>query len=78
MPHRAVHGPEPGGPQPDPLDLTGGRPDVDHIAHAVLVLQQHGDACQDVGDHLLGADGDGQADKASPGHQRSKLHAEDL
>jgi hypothetical protein len=44
VPHGPVHGPEPSGAQPDPLDHALGGTGVNYIAGAVLVLHQHGDA----------------------------------
>jgi hypothetical protein len=45
------------------------RTGVDHIAGAVLVLHQHGDAGQEVPDHLLGAEAEHQPGDARPGQQ---------
>ena len=54
VPDRAVQGAQPRHPQADRLDRAGGLADVDHVADAVLVLEDHEDAGEEVLDQASG------------------------
>jgi hypothetical protein len=56
VPHRALDVPQPGHPQAHRLDGPDGLPEVHHVADAVLVLEDHEDAGQEVLDEALGAE----------------------
>ena len=62
--------------QADGLDRAGGLAEVDRVADAVLVLEDHEDARQEVLDQVLGAEAQGDAGDAGTGEQRRDRQAE--
>ena len=61
VPDLAVVAAQLGHPQADLDDLAGGDARVDGVADAVLVLQDHEDAGEEVGDQVAGAETDRHA-----------------
>ena len=72
-PRRVAHR---GDPQADRLDHAGRLAEVDRVAHAVLVLQQHEQAGDQVLDQALRAEAERHADDAGAGQQRRQVEAE--
>ena len=64
------------GPQSDRLDRAAGLAEVDHVADAVLILEQHEQPGDQVLDQCLGAEAEGQTGDAGAGEQRRELDAE--
>ena len=67
VPDRALDVAEPGDPQADRLDGAAGLAEVDRVADAVLVLEDHEDAGQEVLDQALRAEAERDADDAGAG-----------
>ena len=63
-------------PQADGLDGAGGLAEVDDVADAVLVLEHHEDAGQEVAHEVLGAETDGDAEDAGRRDDRGEVHPE--
>jgi len=63
-------------PQPDRLDGAAGLPDVDDVADAVLVLQEHEHPGEEVLDEVLRAEADRDADDARRREDRRQINAE--
>ena len=76
VPDHAVAVAQPGDPQADRLDgADGAHAGVDQVADAVLVLEDHEDAGQEVLDQGLGAEAERDPDDAGAGHQRADRDA---
>ena len=76
VPHRAVLAAQHRRAQRDPLDRAGRHAEVDDVADAVLVLDQHEQAGDAVLDEVLGAEAEGDAGDAGAGDQRGQVDAE--
>ena len=61
---------------PTELHRADGIAEIDHVADAVLVLDQHEHAGQQVAHDRLGAEADGDADDAGARDERSEIHVE--
>ena len=76
VPDRALDVAEPGDPQAHRLDGAAGLAEVDRVTDAVLVLEDHEDAGQEVLDQALRAEAQRDADDAGAGEQRADGVAE--
>jgi len=76
VPDRAHDVTQPGGTQPHGLDGARGRPGIDDVTDAVLVLEDHEHAGQEVLDQVLRAEAEGDPDDAGAGHDRGEVEAE--
>ena len=76
VPHGAVDVAQAGRAQADGLDDAGRLADVDDVADAVLVLDEHEDAGDEVLHEALRAEADGDADDAGAGDERAEVDAE--
>ena len=76
VPDHAVVVPDPGHAQADLLDGADGLAGVDDVTDAVLVLQDHEDAGEEVLDQALRAEADGDADDTRAGQDGSDVDAE--
>ena len=76
VPDGALDVAEPGDPQADRLDGAAGLAEVDRVADAVLVLEDHEDAGQEVLDQALRAEAERDADDTGAGDQRADRVAE--
>ena len=70
VPDRPVDVAQPGDAEADGLDGAAGRAQVDDVAHAQLVLEDHEGAGQEVLDEVLGAEAQGDADDPCAGDDR--------
>ncbi len=73
VPDGAVDVAHPGDPQAHRLDGPDGLAEVDLVAHAVLVLDDHEDAGEEVADQALGAEAERDADDAGAGDDRADV-----
>ena len=76
VPDGAVDVAHPGDPEADGLDGADGLAEVDLVADAVLVLEDHEDAGQEVADQALGAEAERDADDAGAGDDRADVDAD--
>ena len=76
VPDGAVEVAQPRDPQADRLDGAARLAEVDDVADAVLVLEDHEDAGQEVLDQALGAEAEREADDAGAGDDRGDVDAE--
>ncbi len=76
VPNGAVDIAQPGHAQADRLDDAGGLAEVDDVTDAVLVLEDHEDAGEEVLDEVLGAEAEGDADDAGAGDDRCDVDAQ--
>ncbi len=60
-------------PQAHRLDVPADRSDIDDVAHAVLVLEQHEDARQEVPDKILRAETNSDANHSGAGHDGREI-----
>ena len=75
VPHRAVDASQDGGAQRDLLHDTGRLVEVDDVADAVLVLEQHEQPGDAVLHQALRAEAERHTGDAGAGDQRSEVHA---
>ena len=71
VPERAVHVADVGDADADRLDDAGGRPEVDHVADAELVLDDHEDAVEHVLDDVLRAEAEAGAERGGDERERA-------
>ena len=76
MPDDSVHVAQPRGAQAYRLHGAGRVADIDDVTDAILVLQQHEDAGQEVPDEVLRAEADRDADHPGAGENRRQVHAQ--
>ena len=76
VPNRAVERAQPHAAQAHLLDGADGLADVDDVANAVLVLDEHEDAADEVLDERLGAKAERDGQHARAREQRRDGHAE--
>ena len=76
VPHHAVEVTQPRRAQAHALDRAGGDADVDHVADAVLVLEQHEEPGEEVADQRLRAEPERDAGDPGTREQRREVHSE--